>query len=109
METSLREQRSRHIDSDQWKFDLKLGALAWPALNQDGTAMLRYDPVGNGQAKSNASLLPAASLVDAVEAFEDSLLLVGSDSHSRILNCDESRFFSNFERQANGSRRRSVL
>src|SRR5580765_3491068 len=71
--------------------------------------MLLYDPLGDGQAKSDASLLPAAHFVDAVETLEDFLLLFLGDAHSGILNRDDSHFVSNFERQAYGTGRGSVL
>lgn len=62
------------------------------ALDLNCALMLFYDPLRNGEAKSSATHLAAASLVGAIEAFEDFRLIFRGNTDARVTDTD--RFHS---------------
>ena len=62
------------------------GSFAWAALYRNRSTMLSNDPLRNREPQACASLGTAAGLVDAVESFENSVLILFRNAHARILH-----------------------
>lgn len=58
------------------------------AFGADGTAVGQHDVLGNSQAEAGSSGFAGASLIDAIEAFEEAREVLGGNACAEILDAE---------------------
>src|SRR5579863_9917499 len=108
---NLSADRQRPFDpsGSERQFDAKGRAFARTALDDNRPSMLRDDPPRDGKSESGAPEIAAASLIDAVEAIKDFVLLCLGDPDAAIAHSNHGVVSLLFERQVHRSWGRSVF
>ena len=78
------------------QFYAKDRTFARTAFYFDRTAVLRDDPLCDGETEASPALYPAPRFVDAVEAFENPALFFLRDADSRVLDRNHGNIASIF-------------
>src|SRR5262249_43586229 len=73
-----------------WQHDPEEASVAFVALALDATTVGFDGPAGDGQAEAGAAGRSRAGIVQAIEALEDSLVMRGGNTRSRVVHFDRA-------------------
>src|ERR1700688_715714 len=79
------------------------------ALQRDGSLVKLHDPLRNGETQARATEFTAAGLVDAIEPFKDSGLILRRNANAGIFNTQRNLIVAPFGRERDFSGRGRVL